>query len=282
MVSECINWNEQFRDAILTYNKNRQPDPFMCWFRCQEAQEFFDNDFQKVLVVLVDARFDQMTTAENALENTKTVVLAGCLRGAVELDALPVLIPIQYFSAESWTESFVHALPYLQALARRIISQKNWNACELCDLMLREMKTPYLGVKTTRLAIRWLYELLPCLNIDMMSYDIPIDRLVYRVSCRLGLLNPNSDKYTGQGSEADVKLQRIVRNLLPGKQWIFDEPLWSTGRRAVNGGHCFPINPDCQGCIFEEICPRQYLDFDPATVGIQTPATFISTINKEE
>jgi len=267
-------WFEHFRNVISAYNLNRQPDPFMSWFRVQDEQKYFDNEFQKVLVVLIDARFDQMTTAEKALENTKTVVLAGCLKGSVELDTLPVLIPRQYFSPESWTESFVIALPYMQALAQRIVSEQNWSARELCDLMLGEMKTPYLGVKTTRLAVRWLHELLPCLNIDMESYDIPIDRLVYRVSCRLGLLDPRKETYTGQGSEADIKLQSLVRALLPGKQWIFDEPLWSTGRKAVNGGHCFPVKPSCQGCIFEEICPKRYLDFDPATVGMQMTANY--------
>ena len=273
-------WLEQFRNIILAYNKKRQPDPFMRWFRDKEVQGFFADDVQKVLAVLVDARFDQMTTAEKALANTKMVVQAGCLKGAVRLKTLPVLIPRQYLSPEAWTESFVSALPNLQTIALRIVAQKNWRAFKLCDLMLCEIKTPYLGIKTTRLAIRWLYELLPFLSIDMESYEIPIDRLVYRVSCRLGLLDPNTDKYSGQGSNADVKLQTLVKRLLPGKQWIFDEPLWSTGRKAVNGGHCYPVNPSCGGCIFEAICPRKFLDFDPAEIGMVTGNTIVRTGSK--
>lgn len=280
MESVGNDWLDQFCNIILAYNAKRQPDPFMSWFRDKELHGFFSDDVQKVLAVLVDARFDQMTTAENALENTKMVVQAGCLNESIKLKTLPVLIPRQYLSAEDWTKSFVSALPNLQTIALRVVSQRNWKAFELCDLMLREIKTPYLGIKTIRLAIRWLYELLPFLSIDMESYEIPIDRLVYRVSCRLGLLDPNTDKYSGQGSDADIKLQTLVKRLLPGNQWIFDEPLWSTGRKPVNGGHCYPLNPSCGGCIFGAICPRKFLDFDPAESGMVTGNTIVRTASK--
>jgi hypothetical protein len=203
------------------------------------------------------------------LENTKTVVQAGCLKDTIDAYRLPQLIPRQYFTPEGWAELFLQALPKLRAITKRIVARKSWKANELSNLMLSEIKAPYLGVKTVRLAIRWLHELLPNFNIDMNSYEIPIDRLVYRVSCRLGLLDPNVDNYWGQGSDADVKLQSLVRQLLPGKQWIFDEPLWSTGRKAVNGGHCFPIKPNCSGCIFNNICQKKYLDFAPESMGMQ-------------
>lgn len=273
-------WFELFREIILAYNKKRAPDPFMIWFREKEINSFFANNEEKALAILIDARFDQMTTAEKALANTETAVQVGCLKGPVKREALPILIPRQYVTPEAWTESFVEALPFLQATARRIAARKTWTAKELCNLMLREIKTPYLGIKTTRLAIRWLYELLPFLDIDMESYEIPIDRLVYRVSCRLGLLDPNVDKYSGEGSEGDVKLQALIKRLLPGKQWIFDEPLWSTGRKPVNGGHCYPVNPSCGRCIFETICPRKFLDFDPAEIGMVTGNTIVRTGSK--
>jgi hypothetical protein len=274
------DWFEQFRKVILAYNEKRQPDPFMRWFKEKEGQGFFADDKEKVLTVLIDARFDQMTTAEKALANTKTVVQAGCLKRRVNTATFPVLIPRQYMTPEKWTKSFILALPCLKAISSRIVAQKAWKADELCSLMLHEIKTPYLGVKTTRLAIRWLYELLPALDIDMDSYEIPIDRLVYRVSCRLGLIDPNVDKYSGQGSDADVKIQTLVKHLLPGRQWIFDEPLWSTGRKPVNGGHCYPVNPSCGRCIFETICPRKFLDFDPAEIGMVTGTTIINTGSK--
>jgi hypothetical protein len=267
------NWMKRFREIILVYNENRAPDPFMIWFRQKDSAKFFANDFERVLVILVDARFNQMTTADKALLNTKAAVEVGCLKRVIDLDKLPLLIPRQYSTREEWTESFIKALPNLHAIARRIVAQKRWNAVELFDLMLQQIRAHYLGVKTTRLAVRWLHELVHSLNIDMTTYEIPIDRLVYRVSCRLGLLDPNTEKYSGQGSVADVKIQTLVKRLLSGKQWFFDEPLWSTGRKRINGGHCYPQNPSCTGCIFENMCPRRFLDFDPAALGMETPLT---------
>jgi len=260
----------KFRDLIITYTKNRAPDPFMIWFRQKDSKDFFVDDFERVLVILIDARFDQMTTAEKALENTKMAVEANCLKKAIEPNKLPLLIPRQYFTAEGWTESFIVALPNLHTIARRIVTQKSWNANDLFDLMLHKIRARYLGVKTTRLAVRWLHELVSSLDINMTTYEIPIDRLVYRVACRLGLIDPNTDKYSGRRSIADVKIQTLVKRLLPDRPWLFDEPLWSSGRRAVNGGHCYPRNPNCKGCIFESICPKRFLDFDPAKIGMET------------
>jgi hypothetical protein len=156
-----------------------------------------------------------MTTAEKALANTKRVVQAGCLNEIAVQTAVPLLVPRQYFSSEAWTKSFIVALPSLRAISNRIVARKAWQANELCSLMLSEIKTPYLGVKTTRLAIRWLYELIPTLSINMDSYEIPIDRLVYRVSCRLNLIDPNVDKYFGQDSDADVKIQALANAKIP-------------------------------------------------------------------
>jgi hypothetical protein len=266
-------WMKRFREIILAYNENRISDPFMIWFRQKDSAKFFVDDFERVLVILINARFDQMTTADKALLNTQTSVEAGCLKRVIELSELPLLIPRQYFSQENWNESFVKALPNLHAIARRIVAQKKWTANELFDLMLKEIRAQHLGVKTTRLAVRWLHELVPSLDIDMATYEIPIDRLVYRVACRLGLIHPNTEKYSGRGSLADVKIQALVRKLLPDKQWFFDEPLWSTGRKPINKGHCYPQNPSCGGCIFESICLRRFLDFDPAVLGMETGLT---------
>jgi len=262
-------WLAKFSDIIVAYMKNRAPDPFMNWFRHKDECDFFADDFERILVVLIDARFDQMTTAENACENTKTAVKANCLETS-KPDKLPLLIPTQYTRAGRWTHLFIDALPNLHKLAKRISTQKIWNAKDLLDLMLDEMKVKYLGVKTSRLAVRWLHELVKNLSIEMATYEIPIDRLVYRVACRLDLINPHTDKYRGRGSVADDKIQHLVRKLLPGRFWYTDEPLWSTGRRAINGGHCYTRKPNCHGCIFEEICPKKYLDSDPTKIGYFT------------
>lgn len=95
-------WLDNFRKIIVEYHKNRAPDPFMVWFRRKNAEGFFADEFEKVLAILIDARFDQRTTAENALQNTQKVVKLGALKrkfiAATELD---YLIPRQNLTGEN-------------------------------------------------------------------------------------------------------------------------------------------------------------------------------------
>ena len=263
-------WQLKFQKIIIDYTRNRAPDPFMMWFRRKVSEGFFADDFERVLVILVDARFDQRTTADKALQNTIAVVKRGALKRIVARGEIPLLISRQNKTPEEWTDLFCSSLPRLHKLAKHIIEKREWDAEELLDFMLHDFKVPYLGVKTSRLAVRWLHELVPNLHIDMTAYKIPIDSLVYRVSCRLGIIDPNIDKYLGEDSPADLKIQSFVRRISPEKPYILDEPLWSTGRRAVDGGHCFPQSTDCRGCLFEKVCQRRFLDIDPAKLGMDT------------
>ena len=171
-------------------------------------------------------------------------------------------------SAKDWTNLFYEALPRLHELSRRITKQRNWHFENLLALILNRCKVPYLGIKTSRLAIRWMYELVPGLITNMQTYDIPVDSLVYRVSSRLGIIDPNQDKYSGDGSPADQKIQTFIRNNFPERPWIVDEPLWSTGRKASDGGCCFPQDPNCIKCMFDPICPKKFLDIVPNHIGI--------------
>ena len=77
-------WLDHFRKIIITYSENRAPDPFMIWYRQRDSEGLFGNDFERVLAILIDARFDQRTTAENALENTIEVVRQGALRARIQ------------------------------------------------------------------------------------------------------------------------------------------------------------------------------------------------------
>jgi endonuclease III len=266
-------WLDRFRKIIVAYNENRVPDPFMIWFRQKDAEGFFESDFERVLAILVNARFDQRTTAENALENTVEVMRCGALKKPVTTKDVPSLIPRQNVTAEQWADLFCSSLSKLRALSTQIVTQKNWDAAELLDSMRNQFRVPYLGTKTARLAVRWLHELVPGIKIDMSTYKIPIDSLVYRVSCRLGIIDPNVDKYSGENSPADVKIQTLVSKVLPDKPWLLDEPLWSTGRQPNRGGHCFPKYPSCSGCLFESVCRKELLDTDPSLLGMQ----FLST-----
>jgi len=264
-------WMLKFKNIITAYTENRAPDPFMIWFRQRDSEGFFVDDFERVLAILTDARFDQKTTADNALKNTKVVVERGALKEPISREKLPLLIPRENMTAENWTDLFCSSLPRLQKLARHIVAQQKWDAAELLDLMkTQDFKVPYLGVKTSRLAVRWLHELVPSLRIDMTTYKIPVDDLVYRVTSRLGIIDPNLDKYFGEDSPADLKIQSFVRQVFPDRPWLLDEPLWSTGRQAKNGGHCFPRQPNHVGCLFESVCQRKFLDIDPARLGMET------------
>lgn len=263
-------WLEDFRKIILEYHKKRAPDPFMMWFRQKDSELFFANDFEKVLTILIDARFDQKTTAEKALENTKKVVSLGALkRKSIDKKELPRLIPREGVTAEKWADLFRSSLPKLHRLTEKIIIQRNWTAQQLLDL-IRDFSIPYFGVKTSRLAVRWLYELMPTLKIDMRDYKIPVDSLLYRVVCRLGILDPTTDIYYGDNSPADIKIQTFAKTLFPNRPYLLDEPLWVTGRKAEKGGHCFPKNPNCNNCLFQSICRRKFLNIDPSKLGMYT------------
>jgi len=266
-------WVDRFRKIIIDYNKNRAPDPFMLWFREKDTEGFLESDFERVLVILIDARFDQRTTAENALENTVEVVRCGALKKPVTINDVRSLIPRQNVTAEQWADLFCSSLPKLRALSTQIVTQKNWDATELLDSMWNKFRVPYLGTKTARLAVRWLHELVPGIKIDMPTYKIPIDSLVYRVWYRLGIIDPNNDKYSGENSPADVKIQTFVTKVSPEKPWLLDEPLWSTGRQPNRGGHCFPKYPNCVGSIFEGICQKRFLDADPSLLGMELSTT---------
>ncbi len=274
------DWLRRFREIITAYNENRAPDPFMNWFRQRDSEQFFANDFQRVLAILIDARFDQRTTAENALENTITVVTSGALERLVTRNEIPLLIPRQNVTAEKWTDLFCSSLSKLHSLSARIIAQKEWDALKLLGVMKNEFRVPYLGTKTARLAVRWLHELVSSIKIDMLTYKIPIDSLVYRVWSRLGIIDPRVDKYSGENSPADVKVQDFVSRVFAQKPWLLDEPLWSAGRQPDKGGHCFPKNPNCDGCLFESICRRRFLDADPSSLGMEISNTERQLSNK--
>ncbi|MEM2112294.1 MAG: hypothetical protein QXX08_10550 [Candidatus Bathyarchaeia archaeon] len=262
-------WVDRFRKIIIDYNEKSTPDPFMIWFRERDARGFFTSDFERVLTILIDARFDQRTTAENALENTIKVIRHGALQRTLTTSEIKSLIPRQNVTAEHWADLFCKSLPKLKVLSAQIVRQRNWDAATLLGSMRNEFRVPYLGTKTARLAVRWLHELVPNLKIDMSTYKIPIDSLVYRVWCRLGIIDPHVDKYTGEDSPADVKVQTFVSKVLPDKPWLLDEPLWSMGRQPNKGGHCYPVHPNCCGCIFESICQKKLPDANPSFLGMQ-------------
>lgn len=260
---------DQLRSSILQYRKHRISDPFISWFRERDSADGFSSAFEKILVVLIDARFNQQTRAEHALDNTKRMSKAGALRRVIERDEVPLLIPRQRMTPENWTDLFFTSQRRLRQLAKRIEAKQRWSASTLLACMRsRDYKVPNLGLKTSRLAVRWLHELIPELDIDVSDFKIPIDARAYRVASRLGIIDPKVDTYAGAGNPADRKIQAFASTLFPDDPWFLDEPLWSTSRQPSEGGHCNPITPQCQGCIFDEICPKRYVDVNPSEMSI--------------
>jgi len=261
---------KEFRKIIREYYTKPRPDPFLDWFKEQEKAGVFQSLFEKVLIVIVDARFDQATKAENALENTKRVFEAGLIRKEpAKLNEVPDLIPVADTTSKKWAENFFLAHRMMIKYAEDIIEGRRWTAEELVKKI---QKVPYLGPKTSRLCVRWLHELIGDLEIDMSSYKVPIDRLLYRVACRLGIVNPYKEKYwVGyEGGPADEKIQNFAREAFPENPGLIDEPMWSEGRMPQDGGHCYPKNPIHYGCLFESVCPKKYDDVDPSRIGLVT------------
>jgi hypothetical protein len=264
---------DQFRSIILRYAEHRITHPFMSWFRQRDVAGAFSSAVEKVLVVLINSRFDQQTRAEHALENTNRVYTAGALKRVVDRDEVPLLIPRRRMTTERWTDLFSTSQRRLRRLAKRIEAQQRWSASSLLACMRSQnYNVPYLRLKPSRLAVRWLHELVPELDIDMSDFEITLDARVYRVASRLGIVDPKIDMYVGVGSPADRNIQAFARVLFPDDPWMLDEPLWHTGRRLSEGGQCSPTTPHCRGCIFEDVCPKRYVDANPSEMRIGLPA----------
>ena len=243
-------------------------DPFIHWYR-QSVVADSGNDLRlRILIILVNARFDQGTLAERALENTQRVLQTGVLtRDQISLNEVPTLNNRQRVKVDRWRELFWRSLPGLRDLSSRIAGNTNWKASDVLGAITRA-KVPYFGPKTARLAVRWLSELVPEICVDMTDSEVPVDSLVYRVAARLGLIDPERDKYSGPGSPGHERIQEVARALFPHDPSLMDEPVWMMGRQSRNGGFCYPITPACdRGCLFAAFCPRSSLDRDPSAIG---------------
>jgi endonuclease III len=52
-------------------------------------------------------------------------------------------------------------------------------------------------------------------TIDMSNSKVPVDTLLYRVAARLGIIDPESDTYSGANSPADKMIQQFARRTFP-------------------------------------------------------------------
>ncbi len=258
-------WVEHFRDAVQAfYQKPR--DIFSIWFEeCRKEGEFRDT-LHALLTILVHSRFDQGSQSVKALENTQRVSRL-IVQPNLLLDEIPPLEETPFMSGEVWRELFHRALPKVQQIGKTILEKNRWKGFELERLI---QVIPHMGHRNSRTAIRWFNELIPdVIQVDFSETPVAVDESFYRVASRLGIVDPHFDHYQGRNSMADVKIQSFSKMAFPQNPLEVEEPMGYMGRAGEQGGHCLPIEPKCEGCLFETFCPKLYVHFDPSEKGIR-------------
>jgi hypothetical protein len=258
-----FTWLESFRNSIERYYQKPR-DIFSIWFEEHRRGDEFADSFRCLLTILVHARFDQMDQSEKALENTERVFRL-IVQPNLSLEEIPPLEGMKFFSGENWRELFYRAIPKVQEVAKDIFEKKRWGALELERLI---QVIPHMSEKNSRLAVRWMKELIPdVIEIDFSTTLISIGESLYRVASRLGVVDPYFDYYQGRNSMGDIKIQSFAKEAFPHDPIKIEEPMnWVGGEE---GGHCFPTQPRCEGCLFETFCPKLYFLFDPSEKGMR-------------
>ena len=261
--SSLFPWIEKFREGIEQCYREH-PDPFLQWFRIRQGSSEFKDDFHSILVLLAHARFDQVGETEKALKNTERVFqrLAG---PPAALDEIPALEGTLFFSGEQWRELFYRAIPKLHQIGRSIIDRKKGEAFEIQRMVL---VIPHMSEKMSRKALWWMSELMPhVMTIDFSNYPVLIDRPLYRVASRLGIVDPHFDVHHGKDSMGALKIQAFAKGVYPREPFKIETPMAWIGRDEA-GSHCLPLEPSCEGCLFEGFCQKLYFHFDPSEKGM--------------
>ncbi len=257
-------WVEDFRSSVEGYYQNHR-ELFYSWFNSCRHSEGLDHPYRSALTILTHARFNQKNQSEKALENTQKVFRL-LHQSNLSLEQIPPLEGTPFFTGENWRELFHRAIPKLQQVANHIIEKKQWNAPDLERLI---QIIPHMGDRNSRLAIRWIHELMPEeVDIDASTIPISIGESLYRVGARLGVVDPHFDMVQGKNSIGDLKIQAFARMAFPRFPWKIEEPMTWIGTEDGGAGYCLPTQPQCEGCLFETFCPKLYSDFNPSEKGM--------------
>lgn len=258
-----IPWMDDFRASIDSYYLENR-NPLFIWFESHRAKMAFESSFHLLLTILAHARFDQVSQPKRVLENTQRVFRI-ILHPNIPLEEIPSLEGTQFFSGDHWRDLFHRALPKLQEIAQNILEKERWNASELERLI---QVIPHMSNKTSRVAVRWIHELIPdVVDIDFSNTSVFVGESLYRVACRLGIVDPYFDHYDSKNSAADTKIQTFAKEAFPIYPVRIEEPMAWIGMDEERG-HCFPTQPRCEGCPFGNFCPRLYLHFNPSEKGM--------------
>lgn len=262
--SPCAPWVDEFRNSIEAYYQKPR-GIFITWFEAQRKGDGFLSPFHCLLTILVHARFDQMNHSEKALENTERVFRLS-IESNLQLEQIPPLEGVRFFSGEDWRILFYRTIPKLQEVSNTILSRGEWDAL---DLERAIQVIPHVSQKNSRVAVRWIHELIAdIISVDFSNAPVSIEESLYRVASRLGVVDPNCDFYQGESSIGDLKIQSFSKAVFPSNPLKVEEPMTWAGRKE-EGGHCFPTQPRCKGCLFEVFCPRLHLDLDPSEKGMK-------------
>jgi hypothetical protein len=263
--SPSFSWMESFRNAVETqYEKPN--DIFSIWFEeCRNKGEF-KNTFQALLTILAQSRFDQGHSSVKALENTQRV-FGLIAQPNIPVGEIPALEGTPFASGEVWTDLFHRALPKVQQIGNTILERNKWSATDLEGLV---QVIPHMGPPNSRKAIQWINELIrDVVEVDFSGTSITVGKELYRVASRLGIVDPRLDHYKDRNSTGDVKIQSFAKAAFPQNPGKVEEPMAWMGREEEQGGHCFPTQPWCVGCLFEIFCPRLCVHFDPSENGMR-------------
>jgi len=260
-----ISWIGYFRDAVEAFYQT-SCDAFSAWFEECRKKGDFKNSLHGLLIILVHSRFYQGIESTKALENTQKLVQL-IVQPSLLFDQIPPLEGTPFACGEIWRDLFQRALPKAHQIGNVVLEKKSWNAFDLERVI---QVIPQMGHQNSRMAIRWIDELIPdAVEIDFSETRITIGEGIYRVASRLGIVNPHLDYYGAGNSMGDTKIQSFAITAFPHHPAKVERPMASMGETEEQGGHCFPIQPWCEGCLFRTFCPRLWLDFNPSEKGMR-------------
>jgi len=256
-------WIEEFKKAIEIYYRD-QREGFQTWFESVQKENESQSPFRRLLTLLAYARFNQERESERALKNTQKVFKL-LHQSDLKLGEIPEIDGTSFFSGEIWKDLFFRAVPKLQEVAYYILEKKDWKALELERFI---QVIPHMGIHNSRWAVRSIPRWIPeMISINFSDIPIAVEEGLYRVASRLGVVNPMFDYYQGRHSMGDFKIQSFGKAAFPEDPARIEEPMSHLGK-GEKEGHCFPIQPRCEGCLFEAFCPKLYPDINPSEKGM--------------
>jgi hypothetical protein len=257
---------EEFRRSVEIYYKTH-PDHFVEWMETQQREEGPQGTLRCLVTILIHTRFDQMTKPETALENTRKVGRL-ILQPNVSFEEVPSLEGTRYFSGDHWKLLFHRALPRIQSIAQEIVVKEQWKARDLEQLI---QIIPHMSPETSRRALRWIQRFrIEGIDIDFSQASILLGGALYRVAARLGVVDPQFDYCEGPHSMGDLKIQAFGRTAFSEDPLKIEEPMnWLGMGAPEDGGACGPTTPRCEGCLFNDFCPKHYLHLDPSEKGLR-------------